>query len=650
MKRKLIFKVISVFIIISVFFIAYKNYSHAAFSTVDCTNGAHLTTLGGISQAECQALEDLYTDTAGASWTTKTNWDTVSDVGTWYGVTRTGTHVTTILLNSNNLVGTLPSSISSLTGLVSFNVQNNTLSGPIPSFTSNTALINLIMSYNQFTGSIPSLSTNTLLEYVYFNNNQLTGSIPSLSTNTVLVDLYINNNQLTGSIPSLSTNTLLRYVDLGYNQLTGSIPSLTTNTTLVYFYVNNNQLTGSIPSLTPNTLLKYVELNNNQLTGSIPSLTANTVLEEFYVNKNNLSGDIPDLTSFASLLGSFAENALYTSSSTIDTAADTKFSENWSATQTIAPTGVAATVSGTDIIISWNPIEYASIGSYKVYSSTVSGGPYSTLQGTVARTGSQTLTISGLSTNTNYYFIVQSYTPDNGTQQNVVTADSAEVLGRIARRSSSSGSSGRVIHTYPTSADASKMNISLTNIPTLVNNIAKLKWSPIVNAVSMVFSLDSNFINAISMPFKQESNFILPSVIGTYNIYAKLTSSTGDSLYFNPILVKIDNISKIKLVEKPIVPKVINKKPTVTPIKTIKTCGPLNKYLEPGRVNNDKNEVKLWQNFLNKYEGEELDVNGNYDLLTQEAVFRYQAVNNMKVDGVIGSATRLPANRILGCK
>ncbi len=438
--------------------------ANAAFSTVDCTNGAHLTTLGGISQAECQALEDLYTNTAGTSWTTKTNWDTLSDVGTWYGVTRSGSNVTHILLSGNNLVGTLPSSISSLTGLQQFWAGNNTLSGSIPSLASNTALTQFLVGTNQFTGSIPSLTTNTALSSFYVNNNllagsipsltantaltqflassnTLTGSIPSLTTNTLLVNFDLHNNQLTGSIPSLTANTNLSQFFVGTNQLTGSIPSLATNTSLSLFDVRDNQLTGSIPSLTTNTSLEYVYFDRNQLTGSIPSLSASTGLIEFYANKNALTGDIPDFSTFGSLTaGSLAENSLQTSSSAKDTSADTKFSENWSATQTVAPTGLTATRSGLDMVVSWTPVEYTSVGSYKVYSGTTSGGPYSTLEGTIARSSSATITISNVTANT--YYIVQAYTPINGTQQNLLTVDSAEVSGFV-----SSGSSGGILST-----------------------------------------------------------------------------------------------------------------------------------------------------------------------------------------------------------
>ncbi len=66
--------------------------------------------------AECEALVDLYLATDGDSWTTNTNRYTDQRVCDRYGVT-CGTfglqkQITNIILPNNNLVGTLPSSLS----------------------------------------------------------------------------------------------------------------------------------------------------------------------------------------------------------------------------------------------------------------------------------------------------------------------------------------------------------------------------------------------------------------------------------------------------------------------------------------------------------------------------------------------------------
>ena len=389
-------------IVLVAIFVVYVNTqkSKASFSVVDCTNVTDLTTLGGgvtpIPQAECEALEDLYTSTNGSSWTNHTNWDTATDVGTWRGVTRTGAHVTKISLIHNNLVGSIPASIADLTYLEDFRLSSNSLSG-----------------------SIPDISALTNLLYLYLDDNQLTGSVPSLYSNTALQYLELSENQLTGSIPSLSNNTALYLLDLSRNQLTGSLPSLVNNTALFDFNVETNKLSGTIPSL-----------------------SANTSLAAFNVSYNNFSGEIPDISGSSITFCSFKENSLYTSSNSVDLDIDTRCSENWSSTQTIAPTGLTVTRNGNNVVITWNPIEYTSIGSYNIYSSDVTGGPYTNLEATIARNAGSTVTITA--PNTNKYYIIQAYTPahpsglSDSSQQTNLSVNSSEVAF-IARTSGGGG-------------------------------------------------------------------------------------------------------------------------------------------------------------------------------------------------------------------
>ena len=67
-----------------------------------------------------KALLDLYKATKGDTWTTKTNWNTGNDICTWYGV-KCLEHMhnvtTDLVLKSNNLVGSIPASISVLKDL-----------------------------------------------------------------------------------------------------------------------------------------------------------------------------------------------------------------------------------------------------------------------------------------------------------------------------------------------------------------------------------------------------------------------------------------------------------------------------------------------------------------------------------------------------
>jgi hypothetical protein len=143
----------------------------------------------GIPASERTVLLDLFTSTGGATWTTRTNWNGAAGTEcAWYGVTCNagGTTVTGIDLNNNNLTGSLPGNLNSLTNLANFRVNNNQLTGPIPALTGLTNLFQFFANDNQLTGSIPELTGLSNLAYFRVNNNRLTGNVPSVPSPSAL--------------------------------------------------------------------------------------------------------------------------------------------------------------------------------------------------------------------------------------------------------------------------------------------------------------------------------------------------------------------------------------------------------------------------------------------------------------------------------
>ncbi|NOY36863.1 MAG: T9SS type A sorting domain-containing protein [Chlorobi bacterium] len=245
------------------------------------------------------ALVALYDSTGGANWTNNTNWLT-GPVSTWFGITVSGGRVTEILLDSNNIVGTIPPEIGNLANLQILKLDHNQFSGTIPPEIGNLSnLTELTLWANKFTGIIPSEIGNlTSLTILDLDDNLLSGEIPSEIGNLInLEEFWSCKNQLTGSIPSSIGNlTNLTVLSVWENQLTGIMPPGIGNLiNLKNLSLSDNHLTGGIPSEVGNlSELDYLGLTNNQLTNSIPIEIGNLdSLKTLALGGNQLSGSIP---------------------------------------------------------------------------------------------------------------------------------------------------------------------------------------------------------------------------------------------------------------------------------------------------------------------------------------------------------------------
>ncbi|XP_020990794.1 receptor-like protein 51 [Arachis duranensis] len=112
--------------------------------------------------------------------------------------------LTHIDFSGNKLKGTIPSSITMLSGLESLNLSNNNLSGEVPAIIGDlTSLTTLSLASNSFSGQIP-------------------GSISSVSS---LIHLDLSSNQFNSTIPKfISQMKSLRHLNLANNNLHGVLP------------------------------------------------------------------------------------------------------------------------------------------------------------------------------------------------------------------------------------------------------------------------------------------------------------------------------------------------------------------------------------------------------------------------------------------
>ena len=190
--------------------------------------GVSVCQTGGTSDRA--VLEALYHATGGPSWTNNTNWTTEVPLDQWTGVTIDANgRVTELILEENNLTGSIPVALGNLTALQWLALGPNRLSGPIPASLGNLPNLNVLSLYdNRLTGEIPaSLGNLTNLSWLGIDGNQLSGEIPiELGNLTNLTHLILGRNQLTGQLPAALGNlTKVESLYLNQNQLTGPIPA-----------------------------------------------------------------------------------------------------------------------------------------------------------------------------------------------------------------------------------------------------------------------------------------------------------------------------------------------------------------------------------------------------------------------------------------
>ncbi len=224
-----------------------------------------------IPTLECEALVALFNATDGTNWTNNSGWLESDIPCSWHGVVCSAGHVRLLVMNDNQIIGSIPVELGNLSNLASLVLTDNQLSGSIP--------VEL--------GDLSNLTTLDL------SGNRLRGSIPvELANLSNLINLRLCCNGLSGSIPAeLGNLSMLLDLHLGYgNQLSGSIPvELANLSNLKHLTLIGNQLSGNIPVELANlSNLQDLELSDTLLFGPIPQNLTKLNLARFVFNDTAL--------------------------------------------------------------------------------------------------------------------------------------------------------------------------------------------------------------------------------------------------------------------------------------------------------------------------------------------------------------------------
>ncbi|XP_042977289.1 receptor-like protein kinase 5 [Carya illinoinensis] len=161
-------------------------------------------------------------------------------------------------MNNNRFSGKIPQGLSSSSNLLVLKASNNLFNGTIPRDLSRLTI--LLLDRNQLSGSLPlDINSWKSLNTLNLSRNAISGQIPEeLGSLPSLTELDLSENQLSGLIPSKLGLLKLPSLNLSSNHLTGSIPSEFENDAYAYSFLNNPGLCANRPS-------RYLNLENCSL-------------------------------------------------------------------------------------------------------------------------------------------------------------------------------------------------------------------------------------------------------------------------------------------------------------------------------------------------------------------------------------------------
>merc|ERR1712046_143054 len=152
-------------------------------------------------------LFEMFEKTDGVDWLSRKNWCSDESLSDWYGV----------------------QACTKTKGITQIDLRRNRLHGPLPDLFCRQMphLKVLILDHNDLVGSVPpGIGELVSLKHLDLSHNSLSGEVPDeIDALTCMRKLALDHNDLVGALPpGIGKLVSLKHLDLSHNSLSGEVP------------------------------------------------------------------------------------------------------------------------------------------------------------------------------------------------------------------------------------------------------------------------------------------------------------------------------------------------------------------------------------------------------------------------------------------